>query len=484
MKICFATSECVPFVKTGGLADVSGALPAALVAAGNEVKVFLPLYEAIRVLDHDLIFAHEFHNTPVRVGGKTVTINVWYKRAESGVEYYFIDCPQYYHRPQVYTNDADEGERFILLQDAAFLIMQRFNWAPDVIHCNDWQTALMPVFLREKYQWDRLFQRTASVLSIHNVGYQGRFSKDLLASAGLSPAKYHLGGAYEFYDSFSFLKSGLMYADMITTVSPTYAQEIQTAEFGAGMETVLRGRAPDLAGILNGIDTQEWSPRTDRFTAHHYDENDLAAKLKNKQALLAHAHLPFDENVPVFGMITRLTEQKGLELVASAFDVIMQWPIQFLILGSGAQKYEDFLRWAAQSYPGKVAVYTGFNNELAHWITAGCDMFIMPSRYEPCGLNQMYCLNYGTVPIVRRTGGLADTVQDYYEFHGEGNGFSFYDFTAHALWTSMQRALNLFPQTEVWQKIMRRGMRADFSWNHSARQYLEVYQRAQSKRGI
>ncbi len=483
MRVCFATSECVPFVKTGGLADVSGALPGALAAAGCEVKVFLPLYNSIRVLDHDLAFAPEFHNTQMRVGWKTLTVNVWYKRADSGVEYYFIDCPQYYHRGQVYTSDADEGERFILLQDAAFLIMQRYHWAPEVVHCNDWQTALMPVFLREKYNWDSLFQKTASVLSIHNVGYQGRFGRELLDYAGLSQDKYHLGGPYEFYGSFSFLKSGLMYADMITTVSPTYAQEIQTEAYGAGMETALRLRAHDLVGILNGIDTQEWSPRTDRFISHPYDEKDFTAKVTNKQALLAHAQLPFDESIPTFGMITRLTEQKGLELVASAFSEIMQWPIQFLVLGSGAQKYEDFLRWAAQTYPEKVAVYTGFNNELAHWITAGCDMFVMPSRYEPCGLNQMYSLNYGTVPVVRHTGGLADTVHDYYQAHDEGNGFSFNDFTPYALWSSLQRASNLFPQKEVWQEIMLRGMRADFSWKNSARQYMEVYERAQSKRG-
>ena len=482
MRVCFATSECVPFVKTGGLADVSGALPAALVAEGCEVKVFLPLYNSIRVLDHDLMFAHEFHNTQIRVGWKTVTVNVWYKRDAAGVEYYFIDCPQYFHRGQVYTNDADEGERFILLQDAAFLVMQRFHWAPDIIHGNDWQTALMPVFLREKYQWDSLFQKTASVLSIHNVGYQGRFGKELLDYAGLSPDKFYLGGAYEFYNSFSFLKSGLLYAEMITTVSPTYAHEIQTAAYGAGMENVLRFRQHDLVGILNGIDTQEWSPRTDRFILQHYDESDPAVKRKNKQALLAHAQLPFDDNVPACGMITRLTEQKGLELVASAFNDMMAWPIQFLFLGSGAQKYEDFLRWAAHTHPEKVAVYTGFNNELAHWITAGCDMYVMPSRYEPCGLNQMYSLNYGTVPIVRHTGGLADTVYDYHAFPQDGNGFSFNDFTPYALWTSVQRAANLFPQKSVWQEIMLRGMRADFSWKNSARQYLEVYQRAKDKR--
>jgi starch synthase len=483
MRIAFATSECVPFVKTGGLADVCGALPKALALLGHEVKVFLPLYQSIRVLDHDLVFAHEFHNTQMNIGGRVVTVNVWYKRNGAGVEHYFIDCPHYYHREQIYTSHADEDERFILLQDMVMHILQRFSWPPEVLHCNDWQTGLLPVFLREKYDWDQLFARTASVLSIHNVGYQGRFAPASVGRAGLKYDKFHLGGAYEFYGSFSFLKAGVMYAEMLTTVSPTYAREIQTPEYGADLEGVLRYRSQDLVGILNGIDVDDWNPSVDAHIPQQYSFETLEDKAKNKKALLEYAHLPALENAPLLGIITRLAEQKGMELIASVLPQLMELPVQLVVLGSGAEKYENFFRWAGHTYPEKCYAYLGFNNELAHLITAGCDMFLMPSRYEPCGLNQMYCLNYGTVPIVRRTGGLADTVHDYHEFEEQGNGFSFYDFTPYALWTSILRALDLWEQKEIWREVVQRGMAEDFSWKHSAQQYLEVYQRAISKRG-
>ncbi len=483
MRIAFATSECVPFVKTGGLADVSGALPKALAAAGNEVKVFLPLYGSINTINHGLSFAHELYAIPVQIGGETVYYHGWYKRDDSGVEYYFIDCPRYYHRAQIYTADPDEDKRYILLQNAVLQILQRYNWAPDVLHCNDWQTALLPVYLREKYGWDSLFWKTGLVLSIHNLAYQGLFSKESIYHAGLFYDKFYPGGPYEFHNAFSFLKAGMLYADVLTTVSETYAGEIQTPDYGERLDGVLAVRRDDLYGILNGIDPNDWSPRADKFIPQQYDLETFAGKIKNKKALLEQMGLPFDENVPTIGMITRLTVQKGLEILSHAFTDLMQMPVQLVILGSGEQKYEDFLRWASSTYPGKVAAYIGFNNALAHLITAGCDMYLMPSRYEPCGLNQMYSLNYGTVPIVRRTGGLADTVRDYHEFNGQGNGFSFWDFTPYALYTSVYRALELFHQKNIWLEIVKRGMSEDFSWQKSARKYMEVYRRAKSKRG-
>lgn len=484
MRIAFATSECVPYIKTGGLADVSGALPKALAEAGMEVKVFLPLYDSIKVLDHDLTFASELRDIPLQIGNFNLTFNVWYKKNEGlSLEHYFIDCPHYFHRGRLYTSDFDEDARFIFLQQAIISILQRYHWPPEVLHCNDWQTALLPVYLKDKYYWDRLFDHTASVLSIHNLGYQGRFGRTSVGAAGLPYDKYYPGGPYEFHDSFSFLKAGIVYADVITTVSETYAQEIQTPIYGAGMEGILALRRDDLFGILNGIDATHWNPRTDTLIPRRYDFDDLAPKLENKKALLEKFKLPFDENVPVIGLITRLTPQKGLELLPPAFGDLMQLPLQFVVLGDGEKKYEDFLRWAVNTYPDKIGAYVGFNNELAHEITAGSDMFLMPSRYEPCGLNQMYSLNYGTVPIVRRTGGLADTVHDYHEFNGEGNGFSFRDFTPFALYTSVQRALALFQQKEIWREMMRRGMHADFSWHNAALKYLEVYRRAKSRRG-
>jgi starch synthase len=484
MRICFATSECVPYVKTGGLADVSGALPKALTEYGCEVKVFLPLYGSIKALDHGLISIEKFRNLPIQIGDKTVTFSVWYKKAEdASVEHYFIDCPLYYHRAQIYTADPDEDERFVLFQNAVIHILQRFQWAPDIIHCNDWETALIPVYLKENYNWDRLFAKTSTVLSIHNLGYQGLFSKNAIAAAGLSYDKYYPTGPFEFYNSFSFLKAGILYADIVSTVSETYAQEIQTPEYGAGLEGVLALRRNDLFGILNGIDPDQWDPAVDELIPYRYENGDWPNKLKNKQALLDFAKLPFDENIPAIGMITRLFEQKGLELLAGAFDELMQQPLQFVILGSGKEKYEKFLQLAVQKHPKQVYAYLGFNNELAHLITAGCDMFLMPSLYEPCGLNQMYCLNYGTVPIVRKTGGLADTVRDYHEFNGQGNGFSFREFTPEALYTSILQALDIFRQKELWREMMKRGMQEDFSWRASAGKYVELYRKAKSKKG-
>ncbi len=483
MRVCFVTSECAPFVKTGGLADVSGALPKALAELGCEVKVFLPLYNSIHTNDHGLFFSRELYDIPVQIGNRTVYFHVWYKKSDAGLEHYFIDCPAYYHRGQVYTADPDEDERFILLQNAVFHILQRYHWSPEVIHCNDWQTGLIPVYLKEKYAWDGLFAKTASVLSIHNLGYQGRFPRETVYKAGLSFDKYRPGGPFEFHNSFSFLKAGLLYAEIITTVSETYAQEIQTPAYGADMDSVLAVRRDSLFGILNGIDTNEWNPQVDRFIPHPYSWKDFATKQKNKQALLDYLHLPYDENVPTIGLISRLTPQKGMELLPPVFHEIMQWPLQLALLGSGEQRYEDFFRWAAHAYPHKVSAYFGFNNPLAHLITAGCDMFLMPSRYEPCGLNQMYSLNYGTVPIVRKTGGLADTVHDYHEYNGEGNGFSFYDFTPYALWSTIERALTMFHQKDAWLEIVRRGMAEDFSWKVSAQKYLEVYKRAKMRRG-
>jgi starch synthase len=483
MRIAFATSECVPFAKTGGLADVSGALPAALVAEGCEVKVFMPLYSSINTIDHGLLFARELYDIPAQIGGETVYYHVWYKKNEAGVEHYFIDCPRYYHRPQIYTNNPDEDKRYILLQNAVFQILQRYNWAPDIVHGNDWQTALVPVYLREKYGWDSLFWKTAAVVSIHNLAYQGLFSKESIYHAGLYYDKYYPGGPYEFHNAFSFLKAGLVYADTVTTVSETYAGEIQTPEFGARMDAVLRMRHDDFYGILNGIDPNDWNPAVDKFIPQHYDFDSFAGKIKNKKALLDYVGLPLRENVPTIGMISRLTVQKGLEIISQAFPELMQMPVQLVFLGTGESKYEDFLRWAAITYPEKISVYLGFNNELAHLITAGCDMYLMPSRYEPCGLNQMYSLNYGTVPIVRKTGGLADTVRDYHEHDQQGNGFSFWDYTPYALFTSIQRAVALFYQKNEWMEVVKRGMSEDFSWQKSARKYIEVYKKAKSKRG-
>jgi starch synthase len=477
MRICFATSECVPYVKTGGLADVSGALPKALADLGCEVKVFMPLYGSIHTLDFDLQYAFELENIPVVIGDRTVHFNTWYGNLPgSDVDVYFIDYPPFYHRPKVYTDEADEADRFILLQHAAFSIMQRYNWSPDILHCHDWPTALMPVYLRTAYNWDELFRQTASLLTIHNIGYQGLFAPSAVYRAGLSYDQFMPGGPLEFNGTFSFLKAGLVYADGISTVSETYAHEIQTPAFGAGLDGLLRSRQGAVHGIINGIDTGDWDPATDPHIPHPYSADTLDEKAANKKALLKKFGMPYDANVPLLGIISRLTGQKGFELLQPILaDLIQQHALQLIVLGSGEQRYEDFFRWAENAFPGRVGAYIGYSNELSHWIEAGADLFLMPSHYEPCGLNQMYSLRYGTVPVVRKTGGLADTVHDFHETGGQGNGFSFYDATPYALYTSIVRALELFHQKDTWRAIQQRGMAGDFSWNHSAEQYLRLY---------
>lgn len=479
LKVAFAASECYPYVKTGGLGDVIGSLPKAIADEGAEVKIFLPLYGGIKADQHKIGKLEEFKDISVYVNEQSTLFSVCKAMLPgSEVEVYFIDCPKYFHRDMPYTNDPDEDERFILFQIAVIETLQRLKWSPDIIHCNDWQTSLIPVYLKTNYKWDSLFDKTATLLSIHNIGYQGRFSKSAVAAAGLSYSEFYPGGPYELDGTFCFLKAGILFSDVITTVSPTYAEEIQTKEFGAGMEGVLNTRKNDLYGVLNGIDTKIWNPKTDNYIPYNYTKKKIANKTKCKIDLLAEAGITYDENIPVIGIVSRFAGQKGFELMFPIVDELMSLNFQLLVLGSGEDKTEKFFEQLAKVYPDKVNAYIGYNNALAHWITAGCDMFLMPSHYEPCGLNQMYSLNYGTVPIVRKTGGLADTVKDYHEFDEKGNGFTFKDATSYALYSTIERAITMYADKKVWSEIMQRGMSEDFSWKHSAKEYMVLYKRA------
>lgn len=483
MRVCFVTSECVPYAKTGGLADVAGSLPKALSEAGCDVKVIMPLYGSIRTLDHDLVLSTDLGTMDANVGGKKVTFAAWYGTLPgSNVAVHFVDCPAYFHRGGLYTSDNDEDERFILLQHAAVRILQRYHWSPDVVHCNDWHTALMPAFLREQYGWDNLFKHTATVLTIHNIGYQGRFTPSTVHTAGFDASGFYPGGPLEFEGSFSFLKTGLLYADAVTTVSETYAREIQTSEYGAGLEHVLRFRSGDLFGVLNGIDLTVWHPGQDKQIPRNYTNRSLGRKIENKKALLEEMRLPFDERVPLLGIVSRLTVQKGFELLEPIIQGVVSTPAQLVVLGSGDDRYERFFRAAASTFRDRVSFYPGYNDGLAHRITAGSDMFIMPSRYEPCGMNQMYSLLYGTLPVVRKTGGLADTVFDYHEFGGQGTGFSFVDFASHGLFDAIRRGCSLFGEKDVWLEIQKRGMKSDFSWKRSADRYIAIYERVKARR--
>jgi starch synthase len=483
MRIAFCSSETVPFAKTGGLADVSGALPPAVEALGCEVKLFMPLYDSIQVQDHGFVFSADLEGLPIPVSGGTRPVNVFHGHLPgSSVDVYLVDSPHYYHRGSIYTNDRDEDERFITLQHAAFQIMQRYAWSPNLIHCNDWQAALMPAMLRRTYDWDALFSNTASLLSIHNIAYQGRFDPSAIEAAGLPTDDFHPGGPFEIDGAFSFLKAGIVYADSISTVSETYAKEIQTAAFGAGLEGVLRSRKGDLSGIVNGIDTAVWNPATDPHIATNYDVETLKGKARNKRVLLEEFGLPYNPDVPVFGIVSRFAAQKGLDLLKPILGPLMRdEAMQLVVLGSGASDLEDFFSWAATAWPDRVGAYIGYSDTLAHRIEAGADCFLMPSHYEPCGLNQMYSLAYGTIPVVRKTGGLADTVHDWHETHGRGNGFSFYEPSPSALEATIRRAIGVFRDKASWLAMQTRGMQTDLSWSASARKYVDLYERTIEK---
>ncbi len=491
MRIAFASSEVFPFAKVGGLGDVSGALPKALTALGHDVKVFLPRYSAINEFGHHIEYVHQVGEMPVRVSGNTHLTHVFKTYLpDSHVEVYLIDCPHYYHRKDyknshlIYTNHGDEDERFIHFSKAVIETIQRLKWAPEVLHVNDWPTAIIPLLLRDNYSWDRFFDNTATAITIHNIGYQGRFSKDTIYKAEIRPELFYQNSPIEVWGSFCFLKSGLMYSDVINTVSMTYAREITTSDYGEGLQGVLNYRINDFFGIINGVDYSVWNPDHDPMIPYRYSPGELAGKLENKKYLLRYFHMPFHHGTPVIGMVSRLVGQKGFDIIADAVPELLQLPAQYIILGSGEQKYEDLFEYLHQNFPDKVGIWRGKNEELAHLIEAGSDMFLMPSLYEPCGLNQIYSLKYGTVPLVRRTGGLADTVMDWHEHFGvqDGTGFSFYDYNAGALISTVRRAIETFHHKDAWHKLMMNGMAKDYSWEVSAKRYEQMYHHAIAKR--
>ena len=485
MKIAFASSEVFPYVKTGGLGDVAGSLPIELSKLGHEVKVFLPKYNVFGEGEHGLHYLWDIGEIPIRIGGLVYSVHVHASTLpNSNVKVYFVDCPHYFHRFRVYTNDLDEGERFLLFSKGVIEILQCLAWAPDIIHCNDWQTGVLPLLLKENYGWDKLFDRTATVFSIHNIAYQGRFPKSAFEKVEIKQEHYLPGGVGEYYGDINFLKTGILTADVINTVSETYAHELLTDEYGAGMQPFLETRKKDFSGILNGVDYNIWNPETDKFIPYKYSTEDLSGKIKNKKFLLEHLGLPFNTNIPLVGIVSRLVDQKGFDLFSYGLNRLMDLPVQWAILGSGEQRYETMFSEIAHKYPEKVSTYLGYNNELSHLIEAGADTFLMPSKFEPCGLNQIYSLKYGTVPVVRKTGGLADTVQDCADYilnsNETGNGFSFEDYTSESLICTLQRAVREFHNKEIWRNIQINGMNKDYSWTKSAGKYVLLYKKAAS----
>ena len=485
-KIAMVSSEAVPYAKTGGLGDVIGSLPKALELLGCEVKVFIPKYSMIDDELHKLQHIWSIGEIIIRVADHPYTVHLHEATLPgTSVKVYFIDCAHFFDRRWIYTNDPDECDRFILFNKAVLEVIQRLKWSPDIIHCNDWQTGLIPTYLDDHFHWDKMFENTATVMTIHNIGYPGKFHSDTIEKAHLNWNKFYPGGPYEFFDSFSFLKTGIVYADVINTVSPTYAQEILTPEFGSGLEGLLLARQNDLYGILNGADYDIWNPEVDKYLSHNFSVKRMSNKLKIKKELMTKMRLPFDENRPLVGIISRMVDQKGFDLVEHAFEEMLKLNIQFVVLGNGMERYESMFQWAAYHHPDKVSAFIGYNNELSHLIEAGADMFLMPSRYEPCGLNQIYSLKYGTVPIVRRTGGLADTVFDWDEYEKvdslKGNGFVFRNSNPAELYYAVRRAVSAFNDKKTWKQIMKNGMVLDYSWTQSAKQYIDLYSTALKK---
>lgn len=475
MKVCFVTSECVPYVKTGGLADVSGSLPLSLSDNGADVKIFLPLYDKINRIKYELIRIDELSGDTISILKDKHTYDVYHTKYNDKVSVYFIDCPYYFSRGVVYTEDSDENERYILFQHAVLKTLQKLQWAPDVIHCNDWQSSLIPAMLRLQYSWDKLFVNTKTLITIHNIGYQGIFPADSVVKAGFEVSLFVPEGPFEFNGNANFLKTGIIYSDLVSTVSPTYASEIQTPEYGSGLDGVLRAKGKNVYGILNGIDILDWNPLTDKLLAKNYTYTSLEDKYVNKSELLNLSGLQKNNEIPLFGVVSRLAWQKGFELIVELIEKRINDDFKLVLLGTGEKKYEDCFAKLMKEYPYKIKVFLEYNNKIAHLITAGSDFFLMPSRYEPCGLNQMYSLNYGTLPIVRNVGGLADTVIDV--ANENGNGFSFQEFTLQGIETAFDKALLLYKDKNKMKSVIQKGMAKDFSWNKSAKEYIDLYKK-------
>jgi len=481
MRIVFAASEGVPFSKTGGLADVVGALPRSLAAAGHQVNVYLPLYRQTRLKAAQTVvssitipFDDRYRFCSVVSGGQ-----------QSGVQFYFVDYPPFFDRESLYgtsTGDyPDNAERFAMFSRAV-LEASKVLGVPQIFHCHDWQSALVPVLLRTQYLEDPAFRDVATVFTIHNMGYQGLFPPDTLPLLTL-PWDLFTISRMEFFGNVNLLKGALVFSDFITTVSKKYSQEIQTTEFGFGLEGVLRTRSSTVTGILNGVDYDEWSPETDKFTVARYSPQDLSGKAKCKQDLLATFDMTnADSSLPVIGIVSRFAAQKGFDLIAQIMERLAREEIIIVALGNGDKTYEEMFLRLNKQFPQKIAVKVAYDNAVAHKIEAGSDMFLMPSRYEPCGLNQIYSLKYGTVPIVRATGGLDDTIEHWDARTGKGTGFKFTDYNGEALLLTIKEALRAFRDQTSWQQLMRNGMNKDFSWSASAKEYIRVYERARQLR--
>jgi starch synthase len=477
MKVAFLASEVIPYAKTGGLADVAGALPGFLAALGADVRVFMPFYREVG--RKDLPLETVLDGVNLEMDGKKMGYRVLVHRAD-GIAVHFIDCPTFFDRDHLYgtaTGDyPDNGIRFAFFCRASLETLKATGFVPDVVHGHDWQAALAFAYLRHVYGGDSFFGRTRTLFTIHNLAYQGLFDKDVLGRVGLPSSLFKMNDL-EFYGRVNALKAGILYASAVSTVSPRYSREIQTPAFGCGLDGLLRARSGVLHGILNGVDYRDWDPATDRHIPKTFTAADRTGKAVCRAGLAREFGLAAPAGRPIAGMVTRLAGQKGLDIVCEALDDLLGLGLSLVILGTGEQKIQDFLTAARKKNPGRIGLKIAFDERLAHLIYAGSDLFLIPSRYEPCGLTQMYAMKYGTVPVVRATGGLDDTVQEFKAGTGTGNGFKFDEAEPGPLVEAAGRALAAFGRGDQWQALIGNAMAADFSWERSAAAYLELYRR-------
>ena len=482
-KVLFVAPEAKPYAKTGGLAEVVGSLPKALSGLGCEVRIVIPYYSEVRQGSFPITLCAE--DLQIDFLNASLPADVLHAQNNDGVRAYFLQRDELYDRSYLYGTPKgdyfDNACRFAYFSKSIFPLCKHIGFAPDILHCHDWQTALVPAYLKHIYRRDPFFRRTASALTLHNIAYQGVFPSSSFPYTGLPPFMNTIDGM-EFWGNISFLKAGITSADVINTVSPTYSREILQEDYGCGLEGVLAAREKDLFGILNGVDYEDWDPSRDPFLECRYTSKRLSGKEICKRSLLEVFGIRVNsKNVPLIGMVSRLTEQKGLDILHAAVEPLLSGDSAFVMLGSGEKDYQDLMVGLSKRYPGKMGIHVGYDNELAHKIIAGCDMFVMPSRYEPCGLSQFYSMKYGTIPIVRATGGLEDSVEEFDPVTGRGTGFKFGPYSTDALLGAVRRALHIYQDRAAWRLLQRNCMGQFFSWDQSAYAYLDLYDNARKR---
>jgi starch synthase len=482
LEVIFAASEAAPFSKTGGLADVMGSLPEALSSAGVKVGVFLPYYRHSRQAKFNVKLL--LKKVKVTLGLRDIYFSLYHCVWE-GVNFYFINKKEYFDREHLYGGSlgdySDNALRFAFFSQAVLSSLKALEISPDVIHCNEWQTALIPFYLKNVLSQRKNFPKTKVLFTIHNLAYQGIFSSKALYGVGIQQS-FYTPDKLEFYGQISFIKAGILYSDVLNTVSKTYSREILTRESGFGLEGLLQSRSSDIYGIINGVDYSKWNPETDKFIKAHYNSKNLAKKAECKKELLARFKMDLDTGRPLCGIISRLAEQKGIDILIKSFSGLKDLGCSLIVLGKGEERYERVFKSLSQQYPRNIDTHIGFDEPLAHKIEAGCDMYFMPSRYEPCGLNQMYSLRYGTIPVVRSVGGLEDTVVDYQQHPARGNGFKFRNLDSYSFLKAVSSARGVYEDKKTWKRIMARAMKADFSWNNSALEYIKLYKKMRVKK--